>query len=145
MFIHAGIAHIAFNLFALAYLGGYAERAIGAPRYVLIYFSSGIVAALSWRYSLLYFKQRKCSINRSIRSYFWCIWNSCCSRQYEGILLAGATNCICGNWFYKCTSDSIYCSCWRIYSRCAYDQSISKIGAVKKKIEIFSAAMSSNQ
>jgi rhomboid protease GluP len=46
MFIHAGIAHIAFNLFALAYLGGYAERAIGAPRYVLIYFSSGIVAAL---------------------------------------------------------------------------------------------------
>ena len=46
MFIHSGIAHIAFNLFALAYLGGYAERAIGAPRYVLIYFSSGIVAAL---------------------------------------------------------------------------------------------------
>jgi rhomboid protease GluP len=46
MFIHAGVAHIAFNLFALAYLGGYAERAIGAPRYVLIYFSSGIVAAL---------------------------------------------------------------------------------------------------
>jgi rhomboid protease GluP len=46
MFIHAGIAHIAFNLFALAYLGGYAEKAIGAPRYVLIYFSSGIVAAL---------------------------------------------------------------------------------------------------
>ena len=46
MFIHAGIAHIAFNLFALAYLGGYAERAIGAPRYVLIYFWSGIVAAL---------------------------------------------------------------------------------------------------
>ena len=29
MFIHAGIAHIAFNLFALGYLGGYAERAIG--------------------------------------------------------------------------------------------------------------------
>jgi rhomboid protease GluP len=46
MFIHAGVAHIAFNLFALAYLGGYAERAIGAPRYILIYFSSGIVAAL---------------------------------------------------------------------------------------------------
>src|SRR5919106_6262343 len=29
MFIHASIAHIAFNLFALGYLGGYAERAIG--------------------------------------------------------------------------------------------------------------------
>jgi rhomboid protease GluP len=46
MFIHANVAHIAFNLFALAYLGGYAERAIGVPRYVLIYFTSGIVAAL---------------------------------------------------------------------------------------------------
>lgn len=46
MFIHANITHIALNLFALAYLGGYAERAIGVPRYVLVYFTSGIVAAL---------------------------------------------------------------------------------------------------
>lgn len=46
MFIHANIAHIAFNLFALVYLGGYAERAIGVPRYVLVYLTSGIVAAL---------------------------------------------------------------------------------------------------
>jgi membrane associated rhomboid family serine protease len=46
MFIHANIAHIAFNLFAMVYLGGYAERAIGIPRYILVYFMSGIVAAL---------------------------------------------------------------------------------------------------
>jgi membrane associated rhomboid family serine protease len=46
MFIHANIAHIAFNLLALVYLGGYAERAIGVPRYVFIYLISGIVAAL---------------------------------------------------------------------------------------------------
>jgi membrane associated rhomboid family serine protease len=46
MFIHANIAHIAFNLFALVYLGGYAERAIGVPRYVLVYLISGIIAAL---------------------------------------------------------------------------------------------------
>ena len=46
MFIHASVAHIAFNLIALAYLGGYAERAIGVPRYILVYFISGIVAAL---------------------------------------------------------------------------------------------------
>ena len=46
MFIHAGIAHIAFNLLALVFLGGYAEKAIGVPRYILIYFTSGIVAAL---------------------------------------------------------------------------------------------------
>jgi rhomboid protease GluP len=46
MFIHANFIHIAFNLFALAYLGVYAERAIGVPRYVLVYFASGVVAAL---------------------------------------------------------------------------------------------------
>jgi rhomboid protease GluP len=46
MFIHANIAHIAFNLFALAYLGGFAERAIGVSRYVLVYLTSGIIAAL---------------------------------------------------------------------------------------------------
>ncbi|MEP6576269.1 MAG: rhomboid family intramembrane serine protease [Nitrososphaerota archaeon] len=46
MFVHASIAHIAFNLFALAYLGVYAERAIGVPRYILVYVTSGIVAAL---------------------------------------------------------------------------------------------------
>ena len=46
MFVHANIAHIAFNLVALAYLGVYAERAIGVPRYLLVYLSSGIVAAL---------------------------------------------------------------------------------------------------
>jgi rhomboid protease GluP len=46
MFIHANFIHIAFNLFALAYLGVYAERAIGVPRYVLVYFVSGVVAAL---------------------------------------------------------------------------------------------------
>ena len=46
MFVHANIAHIAFNLVALAYLGVYAERAIGVPRYVLVYIASGVVAAL---------------------------------------------------------------------------------------------------
>jgi rhomboid protease GluP len=46
MFVHANIAHIAFNLVALAYLGVYAERAIGVPRYVLVYLTSGVVAAL---------------------------------------------------------------------------------------------------
>lgn len=46
MFVHANIAHIAFNLVALVYLGVYAERAIGVPRYVLVYLTSGVVAAL---------------------------------------------------------------------------------------------------
>ena len=46
MFIHANIAHIAFNLLALAYLGGFAERSIGIPRYLLIYLSAGVSGAL---------------------------------------------------------------------------------------------------
>src|SRR6476619_298266 len=46
MFLHANIAHIAFNLLALAYLGTCAERSIGIPRYLLVYVFSGIVAAL---------------------------------------------------------------------------------------------------
>ncbi|HZD36801.1 MAG TPA: rhomboid family intramembrane serine protease, partial [Nitrososphaeraceae archaeon] len=44
--IHASIAHIIFNMAALAYIGVYAERSIGTGRYVAIYFLSGICAAL---------------------------------------------------------------------------------------------------
>jgi len=46
MFIHANIAHIAFNLLALAYLGGFAERSVGIPRYLLIYLAAGVAGAL---------------------------------------------------------------------------------------------------
>jgi rhomboid protease GluP len=46
IFIHANIVHIAFNLLALLYLGGYAERSIGVFRYVFIYIIAGIVGAL---------------------------------------------------------------------------------------------------
>ena len=46
IFVHANIAHIAFNLLALAYLGGFAERSVGIPRYLLIYLSAGVAGAL---------------------------------------------------------------------------------------------------
>jgi rhomboid protease GluP len=46
MFIHSGIALLAFNILALAYLGGYAERSVGIPRYILIYILAGIAGAL---------------------------------------------------------------------------------------------------
>jgi rhomboid protease GluP len=46
MFIHANIAHLAFNILALIYLGGYAERAVGILRYILIYIIAGISGAL---------------------------------------------------------------------------------------------------
>jgi len=46
MFIHSGIAHLAFNILALAYLGGYAERSVGIPRYVVIYILAGVAGAI---------------------------------------------------------------------------------------------------
>ncbi|HKU32919.1 MAG TPA: rhomboid family intramembrane serine protease [Candidatus Nitrosotalea sp.] len=46
MFIHANIAHIAFNLFALVYMGGFAERSMGVPRFILLYLVSGIGGGL---------------------------------------------------------------------------------------------------
>ncbi len=46
MFIHANIAHIAFNLFALVYMGGFAERSIGVPRFILLYLVSGLGGGL---------------------------------------------------------------------------------------------------
>jgi membrane associated rhomboid family serine protease len=46
MFIHANISHITFNMVALAFMGGFAEKAIGVPRYLSVYFLSGIFAAL---------------------------------------------------------------------------------------------------
>ncbi|MDE1844063.1 MAG: rhomboid family intramembrane serine protease [Thaumarchaeota archaeon] len=46
MFIHAGIAHIAFNLFALAYMGGFAERSIGKPKFITLYLLAGLGGAL---------------------------------------------------------------------------------------------------
>ncbi len=46
MFIHANIAHIAFNMFALAYMGGFAERSIGVPRFVALYIVAGLGGAL---------------------------------------------------------------------------------------------------
>ena len=47
MFIHAGIAHIAFNLFALAYMGGFAERSIGKPKFIALYMIAGLGGALA--------------------------------------------------------------------------------------------------
>src|SRR5215469_6332319 len=46
IFIHSGIAHLAFNILALAYIGPYSERSVGITRYVLIYSLSGITGVL---------------------------------------------------------------------------------------------------
>lgn len=46
MFLHAGIAHIFFNMFALVMFGGVIERTMGPKRFLTYYLSCGIFAAL---------------------------------------------------------------------------------------------------
>ena len=45
MFLHASILHIAFNMFALYWLGTVVEQAIGSALFLLVYFVSGIAGS----------------------------------------------------------------------------------------------------
>lgn len=46
MFLHADISHIFYNMFALALFGTILEKIIDWKRFLFLYFSSGIVAAV---------------------------------------------------------------------------------------------------
>ncbi len=46
MFMHGGIAHIGFNMFALWMFGGPVEQALGKNRFLFVYFSAGLGAVL---------------------------------------------------------------------------------------------------
>jgi len=46
MFLHGGIEHILFNMFALALFGSVLERVIGYKKFLILYFVSGIIAGL---------------------------------------------------------------------------------------------------
>jgi membrane associated rhomboid family serine protease len=45
MFLHAGVTHLAFNMFALYWLGSVVEQAIGTGQYILLYFVSGLAGS----------------------------------------------------------------------------------------------------
>jgi len=45
MFLHASVLHIAFNMFALYWLGTIVEEAIGTRRFLLVYFASGLAGS----------------------------------------------------------------------------------------------------
>ena len=45
MFLHASVLHIAFNMFALYWLGSVVEEAIGTRRFLLVYFASGLAGS----------------------------------------------------------------------------------------------------
>jgi rhomboid protease GluP len=47
LFVHFGILHLAFNMWALAAFGGLAERLFGIRIFLGVYFASGIVANLA--------------------------------------------------------------------------------------------------
>lgn len=46
MFMHGGIAHILFNMYALWAFGTTLEKSWGTPKFLLFYFATGIGAAL---------------------------------------------------------------------------------------------------
>jgi membrane associated rhomboid family serine protease len=45
MFLHASLLHLAFNMFALYWLGSIVEHAIGSIRFVLVYFAAGLAGS----------------------------------------------------------------------------------------------------
>lgn len=54
MFLHAGIAHIAFNMMALLMLGRILEAHIGSKRFAIVYFASGFAGtAMHLAYALI--------------------------------------------------------------------------------------------
>ena len=44
LFLHADIGHLFYNMFALALFGSMLERMIGDKRFLIVYFSAGIIA-----------------------------------------------------------------------------------------------------
>lgn len=45
MFLHGSIIHLAFNMFALYWLGSLVEQALGTGKFLLVYFASGIAGS----------------------------------------------------------------------------------------------------
>lgn len=46
MFLHAGILHLLMNMYALNYVGGLLEPALGKTRFLIAYLASGLIASL---------------------------------------------------------------------------------------------------
>ena len=55
MFMHGGVAHIAFNMFALYSFGSNLEHIWGSNKFLFFYFSCGLGAALIHTLSNYYF------------------------------------------------------------------------------------------
>lgn len=62
MFMHGGIIHLAFNMYALYTLGPQVERYYGSKRFIFIYFLSGIMGSI---FSCLFLKSGASSLGAS--------------------------------------------------------------------------------
>ncbi len=53
IFLHGGIGHLLYNMFALVLFGMFLERMVGSKKFFIVFFSSGIIANLIsvWFYS----------------------------------------------------------------------------------------------
>ena len=46
LFLHSGILHIAFNMWALWIVGGFVEQVLGRTKFVILYFVSGFAGSV---------------------------------------------------------------------------------------------------
>ncbi len=44
IFLHGGLAHLLYNIFALALFGSMLERLIGSTRFLMVFFVTGVLA-----------------------------------------------------------------------------------------------------
>lgn len=77
MFMHAGIEHLAGNMFSLFFVGGFVEKYVGKVKYIILYFGSGILAGVT---SVIY--------NMSIDSETVCVGASGAIYGIVGTMLA---------------------------------------------------------
>ena len=63
MFLHGSIFHLLFNMLALYWLGTIIEQALGTPRFLLVYFVSGLAGSAG----ALWFSSRVCGHGRRLR------------------------------------------------------------------------------
>src|SRR5919106_1043443 len=127
MFIHVNIAHIAFNLLALAYIGG------GEVNWILkvccdLFPIWNICSLVSWGYRILPSRQRTNFVNRGIRGYIWNIRDSGSHGESESILLAYISDSLCIHRFSFLNPYSFYCAYWRVLGWRNTNQILSQEG-----------------
>ena len=118
MFIHASITHIVFNLAALAYIGGYSERSIGTVRYVVIYFLSGICAALFHGVLASYILgSGQTLLIGASGAISGVLGIAAASGNRRSVLLVNISDNFCVRRIRNFDSNSIHCSYWRVFGR----------------------------